>query len=146
MRITPLLSIKTPLPEIGLSKPPVLVVQMTLTRAGLIFSLSSLKFVCLLGSIPGGKVATRAAGSLTTGTITFFLLEIIFCVVVGFGFSILIDVVAIIGEMFSVKFAGGVEVAEKMPITSPKKVENIPLKKSIRVITSILQETPKKVV
>ena len=48
--------------------------------------------------------------------------------------------------MFSIKLAGGAEVAEKMPITSPKKAENITLKKSIKPILLILSEPPKKVV
>ena len=149
VRITPLLSIRTPLPEMGLNKPPVLEVQIILTIAVRTFSLSSLKFIGLTTSTGGsiGWIGMETSGLLIGGGITdFFLSGIIFCVVVEIVFSLTIGVVDAGKEMFSVKFADGEVAAEKKPIISPRKTANTSLKNSIKPILLILSEPPKKVV
>ena len=145
VRITPFLSIKTPLPEIGLNKPPVLVVQIILTIDVLTFSLSSLKFMGSIVSV-GGVTIETADLSVGNKKVGFFLSEIIFCVVVETDFSSIIEVVATEGEMFSVKFSGEGVVTEKILIISPKKAANTDLKKSIRFMPLILTEALIKVV
>ena|SRR3989344_5520102 len=94
VRITPLLSIRTPLPEMGLNKPPVLEVQIMLTIAVRTFSLSSLKFVDSIGSAGGRGVITGTTGLLIVGAIVFFFSGTNFRVVVETDFSVIIDDVA----------------------------------------------------